>query len=136
MVFAVVAAFSVAEDKKEFKATCIVAGKPAKETVSAEHKEGKVYFCCAMCCAAFKKDPSKFEAKANHQLYSTGQAKLAKCPFSGGKLNTATAIDVGGTKVCFCCEKCQAKAEAKTGDDRISLIFGDTTFSKGFEVKK
>jgi len=132
-------AFVGADEKKEepkFKAVCPVSGKAAKEDQSAEYKGAKVYFCCGGCPDAFKKDTAKYATKANYQLAVTGQAKLVKCPLSGGKLNTETAIAIGDTKVCFCCENCQGKVKEAKGDEQIELVFNDKAFAKGFEIKK
>lgn len=125
-----------AEEKAAFKATCPVSGKPALEDKTVEYKGAKVYFCCENCPKAFAKDPTKFATKANQQLVTTGQATEVKCPLSGGKLDTTTAIDVGGTKVCFCCNMCKGKVEAAKGDAQADLVFSDAAFAKGFEVKK
>ena len=119
------------EEKEKFSAKCPVSGADAKEDKTVEYLGKKVYFCCENCPKAFEKDPKKFATKVHHQLYSTKQIALVACPFSGGKLNTATAIDVGGVKVCFCCEKCQAKA--KESKDVVELVFAD--ISKGFTLQ-
>ncbi len=123
-----------AEDKKESKVACPVSGKAVNKECTVDYKGGKVAFCCGNCAAAFKKDSAKFAAKANHQLVATKQAKEVKCPFSGGKLNPETAIEVASVKVCFCCNNCKGKAES--AEDPVALIFSDAAFAKGFEVKK
>lgn len=125
-----------AEEKAAFKATCPVSGKPALEDKSVEYKGAKVYFCCENCPKAFAKDTAKFATKANQQLVATGQATEVKCPLSGAKLNPDTAVDVGGTKVTFCCNNCKGKVEAAKGDAQAELVFSDAAFAKGFEVKK
>ncbi len=125
-----------AEEKAAFKATCPVSGKPALEDKTAEYKGAKVYFCCENCPKAFAKDTAKFATKANQQLVATGQATEVKCPLSGAKLNPETAVDVGGTKVTFCCNNCKGKVEAAKGDAQAELVFSDAAFAKGFEVKK
>lgn len=130
----VVATALNAEDKKKekkFDAKCPVSGEAAKADKTVDYLGKKVYFCCEKCPKAFQADTKKFAAKANHQLFQTGQIALVACPFSGGKLNTATAIDVAGVKVCFCCEKCQAKAKA--AEDKVAMIFGD--IEKGFTLQ-
>lgn len=124
------------KEEKKFSAKCPVSGKDALEDKTVDYKGGKVYFCCAGCPDAFQKDTAKFAAKANQQLVATGQFKETKCPLTGGKLNTQTAIDVGGTKVCFCCNNCKGKVAAKTGNDQIEMVFNDTAFGKGFEAAK
>ena len=127
-----------AEDKaKEFKATCPVANKPAKEDKTVEYKGGKVYFCCENCPKAFAKDTAKFATKANQQLVATGQTTQAKCPLTGAKLNPDASLDVGGAKVTFCCNNCKGKVAEAKGDAQAELVFSDAAFTKGgFEVKK
>jgi len=129
-------AYAAEEKAKEFKATCVVAGTPAKEANSADYKGGKVYFCCANCPKAFAKDTAKFSVKANQQLVATGQTTQKKCPLSGGPLNAETAIEVGGAKVSFCCNNCKGKVEAAKGAAQAELVFSDAAFAKGFEVNK
>lgn len=113
---------------------CIVAAsKDAKEANAVDYKGGKVFFCCMNCPKAFSADTAKFAAKANAQLVATGQAKQEKCPLSGGALDTATKITVAGADVCFCCDKCQAKA--KDSKDQVEFLFNDKAFEKaGYKV--
>ena len=134
LIVALCVSFVGAADEKEFKAICPVSGKAALKDKSVDYKGGKVYFCCGGCPDAFKADTAKFAAKANQQLYATGQAKLEKCPLSGGKLNTETKIDVAGTPVCFCCNNCKGKVEKASGDEQLNLVFSDKAFEKGFKV--
>ena len=129
-------AYAAEEKAKPFKATCPVANKAAVENKTADYKGGKVYFCCGDCAGAFAKDTAKFATKANQQLVATGQATQVKCPISGAKLNPDTNVDVGGVKVGFCCEKCQAKVAEAKGDAQVDLAFKDDAFAKAFEVKK
>ena len=137
VAFLVISAAMVAADKKdEFKANCPVSGKAASESTCVDYKGAKVYLCCPNCEAPFKKDTAKFAAKANQQLVGTKQAKQVKCPFTGGKLNAETAIDVGGVKVCFCCNNCKGKVTKASADEQVQLVFNDEAFAKGFEIKK
>jgi len=126
----------LAADPKLEGVKCIMNPKAAaKADKSVDYKGGKVFFCCDNCPKAFAKDTAKHATQANLQLVTTGQAKQLHCPLSGGELNPATKIKVGGVDVCFCCEKCQAKAtEAK--DAAVELVFGDKAFDKGFKVSK
>ena len=136
-VVALLVATVMAEDKKEVKLDgikCPVSAKAATQN-AVDYKGGKVYFCCDKCPTAF--DAKKHGTKANAQLVATGQAKQAKCPLSGAKLNPDTAITVAGAKVAFCCEKCQGKVNAAKGDEQIALVFSDAAFEKaGFAVEK
>lgn len=125
-----------AEKTAKFKANCPVSGKPAVESTAVEYKGAKVYLCCPACVAPFKKDTAKFAAKANHQLVATKQAKQVKCPLTGEKLNRETAIEVGGVKVCFCCNDCKDKVTKASPEEQVQLVFHDAAFAKGFEIKK
>ena len=140
MVCAVLAvgfmAFAAEEKAKPFKATCPISGKPALEDKTADYKGAKVYFCCGNCPAAFTKETAKYSTKANHQLFATGQATQVKCPLSGGKLNPDATVEIGGTKVGFCCENCQGKAKEAKGDAQVDLAITDAAFAKGIEVNK
>ena len=69
---------------------CPVSGKAVKAEHAVAYKGVKAYFCCPNCPKAFAKDTAKFSAKANHQLYATGQAKLVACALTKKPLNTAT----------------------------------------------
>ena len=136
-----VAGFVVAEEAKKeaakFEQKCVVSGAAAKEDKTVDYKGGKVYFCCEKCPKAFANDTAKYATKANHQLVATGQAKQAKCPLTGGKLNAEKTVKVSGVEVQFCCEKCQGKVAAATGDDQVALVFSDAAFEKaGFAVPK
>src|SRR5689334_5578476 len=94
VAFAACAAFvssGFAGDKK-VTPKCPVSGNKIDKDASVDFNGGKVYFCCNNCPTKFKDDTDKFAAKANFQLYVTGQAKIVKCPFSGEKLNTDTKI--------------------------------------------
>lgn len=126
----------IAADPKLDGVKCVLNPKgPAKADKSCDYKGGKVFFCCDNCPKEFSKDPAKHAVQANLQLVATGQAKQQKCPLSGGPLNTATKTKVGGVEVCFCCEKCQAKAtDAKDG--AAELVFSDKSFDKAFQVSK
>ena len=141
-VITLLVATVMAEDKPEVKEVkldgikCPISGGKVTPN-SVDYKGGKVYFCCENCSKNFAKDTAKFATKANAQLVATGQAKQAKCPLSGGKLNPDTAITVAGAKVCFCCEKCQGKVKEAKDAEALELAFSDKAFEKGeFKVPK
>ena len=136
VVCAGVFSLNAAEEKKAVKPLCPLSGKDIDKTKSVDYKGAKVYFCCGNCPGAFEKDPTKFAAKANQQLVVTEQAKQVKCPLSGGKLNEEKSVEVAGTKVTFCCEKCQGAVAAAKGDEQLNMVFSDKAFDKGFEVTK
>ena len=112
---------------------CPVSGKAVK----AEHAEGykktaKVYFCCPNCPKAFAGNTAKFAAKANQQLYATGQATAVKCPLTGKPINAVQKVTINGKATAFCCGGCKGKVtKAK---DKITLVFADKAFAKGFKV--
>ena len=113
-----------------------MSGKAVSQEAAVDYKGGKVYLCCPGCGPAFKKDTAKYAAKANQQLVQTGQAKQTKCPLSGGKCDPATAVEVCGVKVCFCCNNCKDKVVKASAEDQGKLVFGDAAFAKAFEVAK
>jgi YHS domain-containing protein len=122
-------------EKKEFKATCPVSGQPAIEDSVLDLEKlkagkGKVYFCCKNCPKAFEKDPAKFELKTKRQLAETGQVVQVGCPISGQPVNEETLVDVGTTKVGFCCKNCLAKYNEADEDGKLKVVFAN--FDKGF----
>lgn len=124
-----------AEDKAEDPLAgikCPVSGKAVKADTGVKYKEGEVLFCCTNCPKAFANDTAKFASKANHQLVATGQYVEEVCPLTGKKLNDATAIDVSGVQVAFCCNGCKGKASKLAGAEQVDLIFADKAFEKGF----
>lgn len=113
---------------------CVVANRDANPEKSAEYKDGKVYFCCGSCQAKFAKNSKKFAVKANHQLVATKQYEQKGCPISGGKLNPDTAIELAGTKVAFCCNKCKGKVEGADSDEaKLKMVYGEKAFGKAFK---
>jgi YHS domain-containing protein len=119
------------EAKKEFKATCPVAGKPAIEASFVTLKGGeKVYFCCKNCPKAFEKDPEKFGTKVSRQLLETGQIVQVACPVSGQPVNKEVTADMGATKVAFCCKNCLKKYNDADEEGKLKVVFAD--FDKGF----
>lgn len=121
---------------------CIVNGKKAaNSTATVKYKKGTVYFCCQNCASAFKEDvklkkDAKFATKANHQLVLTGQFVQKGCPFSGSEIKEGTLVDVGGTKVGFCCDDCSKKvADAKDLATKAEMVFSNVSFKKGYHAK-
>jgi YHS domain-containing protein len=124
----------VAAVKEPSQAKCPVSGKNCNPEKHADFAGGKVYFCCGNCQAAFGKDSAKFSAKAHHQLVSTVQMKQKACPLSGGPVKAGTEVDIDGVEVGFCCNNCKGKVEGASGDEKITMVFGDV--SKGFAAAK
>lgn len=128
-------AVSSAAVKEPSDAKCPVSGKGCNPEKHADFAGGKVYFCCGNCEKAFASDPTKFAAKAHHQLVSTGQLEQKGCPFSGGPVKDGTQVSIAGVEVGFCCPNCKGKVEkAESEDDRVVMVFGNV--EKGFQVAK
>jgi YHS domain-containing protein len=135
-VLLVAGATVVAADLDLDGVKCIVKDKAATEGKSADYRDAKVYFCCGGCAGKFAANTKKYATKANHQLVATKQFKQKACPFSGGELNSETAVKVAGVEVAFCCNKCQGKVESAEDDAaRVNMIFANKSFEKGFEKK-
>ena len=118
-------------------AKCPIAGGPAVDASAVDYKGGKVYFCCAGCDAEFKANTAKYAAKANYQLFVTGQAKQVACPLAGDPVAKGMTAKVGDAEVGFCCEHCrEAVMNAADDDAKIEMIFNDEAFAKGFKVGK
>ena len=116
-------------------AKCPIAGGKAVAGTSVDYKGGKVYFCCAGCDAEFQKDTAKYAAKANYQLFVTGQAKQVACPLGGEKVSPGLSAKVGDATVEFCCPSCKDSVDNATDlDAKIEMVFNDEAFEKGFKV--
>ncbi|HZZ71314.1 MAG TPA: hypothetical protein VFE24_03620 [Pirellulales bacterium] len=126
-------AFVYAEDKVA-QLKCPVSGKPASPDHVVSFNGGKVEFCCDNCPKAFEKDTAKYAGKANLQLVQSGQLKQVACPITGKPVDASKTVTIDGVKVAFCCDNCKGKVEKATGDEKIDLVFKDT--SKGFKPAK
>ncbi len=120
------------ETEEKFEAKCIVSGAPAKKASSVAYRGKKLYFCCNNCPKAYKSNPKKYLAKANHQLLSTKQITQVACPIAGKPVNEEETLKIDGVKVGFCCGNCKGKAE-KEGAKAVDLVFAK--FDKGFTLQ-
>ena len=125
-LLAVVTAGSLRAEEKAKELKCPVSGQPAKAEHKVAFNGGEVEFCCPNCPKAFEKDPEKFAAKANLQLFQTDQIKQVKCPLTGRPMAADKIVEVEGTKVAVCCPGCLAKAKKAT---RRSLELPRTSLS-------
>ena len=125
---------SAVHAEEKVKATDPVSGKAADTKNVVEYNGGKVYFESKENADTFKKDTKKYAAKANFQLFQTGQFTQEKCPLTGKDTSDKT-VTIEGTKVALCCAMCQGKMEKLKGDELVSALFADAAFKKGF-VKK
>ncbi len=124
-------------EEKEFSCKCPISGADAKKDQSSRFKDGTVYFCCGKCKGAFAKaspaDKAKWHPKANAQLVATGQYYQNKCPLTGGPLKTESKV--AGVTVKFCCGNCKKKVDGAEDDQKLTLVFHDAPFKKGFDRK-
>lgn len=119
--------------KKPFKATCPVSGKPAGEDHVVELKNGdKAYFCCDKCPVEFKANRKKYALQLRQQLLETGQIAQVACPITGKPMSKDHMVEVGTTKVGFCCDKCEAKYKEASAEEKLKLLFAAEDFEKGF----
>ncbi len=103
--------------------------------MSVPYKGGKVYFCCDGCPEAFKANPSQYAAKANFQLFVTGQAKQIACPLTGEPVSDGVTAKIAGSTVKFCCASCKDEIDKLANDDaKIEKLFSDEAFDKAFKV--
>jgi len=121
---------------------CVVEGdRNAVGSATADYKDGKIYLCCDRCARTFSKDAelaedAKFATKANHQLVLTGQYVQKFCPVSGNALDENFGLTVGAVEIGFSGADCQAKIEQlKTIEEKVALLFSDSTFDKAFGLK-
>ena len=125
-------------DNKEEKLTCVVSGEDIEgdyKEESAKYKDGEVYFCCGGCKMDFEEDASKFSTTSNFQLLATKQySETNVCPVSGRKIKNKKEVTVEGISVALCCAGCVKKVNKS--DNKVSLLFSDKAFDKGFSKSK
>ena len=115
--------------------TCLFSGDPAKTEFTMKYKGGNVYFCCKSCREEFSSGLAMHSAKANHQLFKTGQAKVKTCPVSGRKLNSKFSAEVAGVTVPLCCGGCRSKVnKEKDVEKKVELVFNNIIFSKHYAI--
>ena len=113
---------------------CVVSGDQIDLEESSSYKDGEVYFCCGGCKMDFDEDSKKFSTNANFQLLATKQYTQTSCPMTGGKTKVDKIVAVNGANISFCCNNCGKKATKS--DDKLSLLFTDASFDKGFTSVK
>jgi tetratricopeptide (TPR) repeat protein/YHS domain-containing protein len=115
--------------------TCLFSGDPAQKEFTIKYKGGNVFFCCKSCRDEFTSNLAKNSAKANHQLFKTGQAKVKTCPVSGRKLNPKFNAQVAGVTVPLCCGGGKAKVnKEKDEEKKVELVFNNIIFSKHYAI--
>ena len=120
------------DSKKSPELLCVVTGEKIYPDMqeSSSYKNGKVYFCCGGCKEEYDENSEKYSTKANYQLLATNQYTQTSCPMTGGNIKADKIVSVDGTNISFCCNNCVKKT--KKSDDKLSLIFSDASFDKGF----
>lgn len=112
---------------------CLVDPKRlAQQAFVADHRDGKIFFCCEGCLKAYQADPVSFSTQANMQLVSTKQYTQSGCPLTDGEVDASKTVTVGGQEVAFCCGGCLSKVQSATEEDRVAMIFDDAAFEKSF----
>jgi len=58
--------------------TCPVIGGAINEDIYLDYEGRRVYFCCAACVEAFKKEPEKYLGKLDEQLESAKSSAVER----------------------------------------------------------
>ena len=128
--------FSAAEkegDKKEFKATCPVSGKPAGEDHVIKLKNGdKVYFCCDNCPKDFEANPKKYNAASNRQLLETGQIVQVACPITGKPVTRITRSKPATRRSASAARSAKRNTTKASDEEKLKMLFAAKAFKKGF----
>lgn len=104
----------------------------AVKKFAADYRSGTVYFCCRGCLSTYKSDHERFSTQANLQLVATKQFSQQSCPLTGGDIDNATMIKIGGAPVYICCQQCQNDLDSATDEQKMAMVFGDVAFEKSF----
>ncbi|MEE9293899.1 MAG: hypothetical protein V3W34_02895 [Phycisphaerae bacterium] len=118
---------------------CPVSNRPVRMDLSAEYKDGKVYFCCPGCVGKFKSDPTPFAEAADAQLKALGGAKVMQfaCPICSKPHRAAVQrpvkeglLGVKLAEVYFCSDDCAAafdKENDKTAAKKLESVLTSQT---------
>ncbi|MGE3173605.1 MAG: hypothetical protein AB7O97_13355 [Planctomycetota bacterium] len=104
------------------RTTCIVTGKPLGDgAVTFTVKDRTWSTCCEKCKIRVEGNPLGYIEKLEQELRTAGAADypLDTCPISGetlGSMGAPVELVLDGTLVRLCCDKCAARAKAKTAD--------------------
>lgn len=106
-----------AGEKKTAKpqTACPVSGKAVNPQVFVDYQGQRIYFCCAGCPAAFRKDPEKYFAQFEKEGIQLANIQTT-CPVSGEKLGEhgePSVIHYKGRTVKFCCPACEKPFRAE-----------------------
>ena len=122
------------------KAKCIfMTDRGASEKHAVDYQQGKLYFCCKGCVEKFesKKDDSNIVARANEQLFATGQYQQKNCPVGGHELSDDHSVQFNGNEIRVCCANCVGALKDLDSDDaRLEKVFNKDNFAKSFEPTK
>ena len=115
---------------------CLFCKMDVSKDAFAEYKGARVYFGCAGCPEAFKRNEEKFATKANAQLVATKQARQKACPVSGKPHKDEFKLAVGKAQVAFCCTNCKEATEKLAGNAQLEKLFSDAAFKSAFRIPK
>ena len=93
-----------AETAIKKQTVCPIMGSPVNTSIYVDANGKRVYFCCAGCPAAFKKDPAKYIKKMEKEgitLEQTPAAEPAKAPAA---VTPSPAPAAKGCSAGGCCE--------------------------------
>ena len=133
----VASAAEVDEAKLDGLKCFIMVRKDVKGKKVFDYKDGKLFLCCSSCVKKMERDPSKYEAKANHQLVYTGQYTQHACPLSGEAITDSSPEfevdggDLGAVSVRVSSQKLVDQLAAMELGDQIKSVFGPEGFEKG-----
>jgi YHS domain-containing protein len=131
-------AFAKNEQIELANVRCIIESRPAVAENWVGYLEGKAFFCCGKCKAAFekKKHDERTIRSANEQLWLTGQYVQRACPITGREDIADHYFEIAGRRIGLCCDECVQRLESIDNDDeRSKLIFGESVFKKAFTKK-
>ena len=106
---------------------CPVMGGKINKEVYTDYNGKRIYFCCAGCDEAFKKEPAKYLEKMEKLgvILEDAPINQTACPVSGESIDQNVFTDYQGTRVYFCCSGCKETFE-KSPETYIKKILPNT----------
>lgn len=90
-------------------------GNPVNKNIYVDYNGKRVYFCCNMCPASFKKDPDRYIKKLEKEGITLENVPIVKkegkkqtiCPVIwGNPINKNIYVDYKGKRIYMCCKGC------------------------------
>ena len=96
------------EETPKPQTMCPLTNEPINKAFYADHDGKRVYFCCAGCREAFKKDPAKYVKQLEDDGVTLEEAPVPQtmCPIMDRKINRKYFADHKGKRVYLCCRTC------------------------------